>query len=136
MIFCSSCGAENKDGANFCMKCGNSLSLEKQNVNSSTTSSINHQEVQQTVKYGKNPVVAVLLNFFLFWGLGYWYLGIKKIYGLPWYALIGVQFLIGIIFFGSESSLILLISIVVNISLAYDVYQKALSKPGFVPVER
>lgn len=79
----------------------------------------------------KNGLVAAILN--LFWGLGYVYLGFKKVLGIPAIAfvilMIIVYFVVGIF---TEGILTLIIAIV----LAIDGYQKAKGKPGFIGAQR
>ncbi len=129
MTFCPKCGVENKDNANFCITCGSSLS-----AGGSINDPNRGYSIQQAKNRDKSPIIAVLLNFFIAWGIGYWYLGIKKVFGLPWYSLIITQFFLGFIMGYLGLSFIVFLLLVINIALAYDVYEKALSKPGFVPI--
>jgi len=129
MAFCPKCGAENKDNANFCIKCGNTLSIGEQIIEPT-----HGYSMQQASNQGKSPVVPVLLNFFIIWGLGYWYLGIKKVFGVPWYMLFVAQIFVYILAVAT-AGIFFVIGLLINIALAYDVYQKAMLKPGFVPID-
>jgi hypothetical protein len=79
---------------------------------------------------GKNPFVAAILN--LFWGIGYLYLGYKKVLGLQTILFVIVFFIIdvviGIFTFG-------IISLILSLVLAYDAYIKAKGKKGFISAE-
>ena len=81
-------------------------------------------------KNPKSPIVAAVLN--LFWGLGYWYLGYKKVLGIPTFgfviAMLVVYFLIGLFTFGT-------ISLIIAIVLAIDGYQKGQGQRGFISAE-
>ncbi|WP_048063142.1 zinc-ribbon domain-containing protein [Methanococcoides burtonii] len=127
-MFCPKCGAENRDDSKFCVSCGTNFSLSDQDSSNSTSRS------SLTVQKAKNPVIAVVLNFFILWGLGYWYLDIKTIYGYPWYFLIALEFIL--FFLTLYSGIFTLVLFACNISLAYDVYKKGVGEPGFVPLER
>jgi hypothetical protein len=75
--------------------------------------------------------VAAILN--LFWGLGYVYLGYKKVLGMPSFAfvvlMIVVYFVFGIFTVG-------LVPLIIAIVLAIDGYQKANGQKGFIGAER
>lgn len=135
MTFCSRCGAENKDNANFCMKCGNSVSVGKLNINQSSMPPMAWQETKQITTNGRSSIVAALLNLSWGWGLGYNYVGIKKVCGLPWYSLVIIQCFL-IMLAGYVSWIFILLLPVGSFAFAYDVYQKASSKPGFIPIDR
>jgi hypothetical protein len=68
----------------------------------------------------------------LFWGLGYWYLGYKKVLGIPTFGFIVgmlvVYFIIGILLTG-------IVSLIIAIVLAVDGYQKAQGQKGFISAE-
>jgi len=109
--YCSKCGSQNDDENKYCQQCGHSWDQKK-------------------------PAVAVVLNFFILWGLGYWYLGIKKVYGLPWYSLAILLIVLWAFAVNDPTGLLLLIIIVLNFALAYDLYQKGSGKSGWVPINR
>lgn len=129
-MFCSKCGAPNPDDAAFCGKCGNQLS--------NSSSVIPSQQSQPayaappTVQQGsrKDPVLAGFLNLFI--GLGYLYLGYRKVFGLPTILFVIVVFLVdivlGIFTFG-------LVPLIIAILLAYDGYVKAKGEKGYVNTE-
>ena len=66
---CEYCGLKNPANNLFCVNCGKKLITKKSSIFSFTP------------KY-KKPVVAGLLNL-MFWGLGYYYIKINKVYMLP-----------------------------------------------------
>jgi phosphoglycerol transferase MdoB-like AlkP superfamily enzyme len=78
----------------------------------------------------KSPIVAAILN--LFWGLGYWYLGFRRVLSIPtlWFVIIMI---IVYIVFGYFSAGIL--PLIFAILMAIDGYQKGLGQRGFIPVE-
>ncbi|MDA4123613.1 MAG: hypothetical protein OK456_10580 [Thaumarchaeota archaeon] len=79
---------------------------------------------------GKSPVIAAVLN--LFFGLGYLYLGTKKVLGLSTILFIIValilQILLGIFTVG-------ILSFVFAVLLAVDGWQKAKGSKGFISAE-
>ena len=79
----------------------------------------------------KNALVAALLN--LFWGVGYLYLGYKKVLSIPTIGfvivMLVVYLLIAIFTFGLGTLLLAII-------LAIDGYQKAKGETGFVSAQR
>ena len=79
---------------------------------------------------GKSPIVAAVLN--LFFGLGYLYLGTKKVLGLSTIVFVVValvlQILLGIFTVG-------ILSFVFAILLAVDGWQKANGGKGFISAE-
>jgi len=79
---------------------------------------------------GKNRFVAAILN--LFWGIGYLYLGYKKVFGLRSILFVIVIFIVDIVLsiFGLG-----IISLILVIVLAYDGYVKATGKKGFISAE-
>ena len=128
-MFCSNCGAPNPDGVSFCTKCGTALGQE-----ASTTAQApqgGYSAPGSPMAGGKNAFVAAILN--LFWGIGYLYLGYKKIFGLRTILFVIVVFIIDIVlsFFGLGG----VVSIILVLVLAYDGYVKAKGKKGFISAE-
>jgi uncharacterized membrane protein YvbJ len=129
-VFCGKCGAPNSDDASFCGKCGSPL----KNASGATSpqqpqpANVSPPPVQQNLR--KDPIVAGILNLFI--GLGYLYLGYKKVFGLPTIlfvvVLLIVDVFLGIFTFG-------LIPLIIAILLAYDGYVKAKGEKGFVDTE-
>ena len=78
----------------------------------------------------KDPIIAGFLNLFI--GLGYLYLGYRKVFGLPTILFVIVLFLIdivvGIFSFG-------LVPLILALLLAYDGYIKARGEKGYVNTE-
>jgi uncharacterized membrane protein YvbJ len=125
---CGSCGTDNSDENKFCIKCGSALAV---NAVGTAAQGLNES------KHSNKGMVAVLLNFFILWGLGYWYLGIKKVFGLPWYALAVVHVLLWTVALSEgDSSGIILVIVLLNFAFAYDVYQKGSGKDGWVSYQR
>ncbi|HUK75191.1 MAG TPA: zinc ribbon domain-containing protein [Nitrososphaerales archaeon] len=128
-MFCAKCGAQNADGAVFCASCGASLSTGAQAAPSSPAPG--GQAMPQSNQYaGKSPIVAAVLN--LFFGLGYLYLGTKKVLGLSTILFVVValvlQILLGIFTIG-------ILSFVFAILLAVDGWQKANGGKGYINAE-
>jgi uncharacterized membrane protein YvbJ len=127
-VFCSSCGASNVDGAAFCAKCGSPLGQ------AASAAPIQGSQGGYTPPSAtgerKNPWAAAILN--LFFGIGYLYLGYKKVLGIPTIAFVVVilviDIVIGIFTFG-------LISFIIAIVLAYDGYVKANGGKGYIGTE-
>jgi len=128
-MFCSKCGAPNSDDAAFCGKCGNPLKtqsgapLPQQSQPASVA-----PPATQTNR--KDPFLAGFLNLFI--GIGYLYLGYRKVLGLPpillVVVLLVVDVLLGIFTFG-------LIPLIIAILLAYDGYVKAKGEKGYINTE-
>ena len=78
----------------------------------------------------KNPLVAAFLN--LFFGLGYLYLGYKKILGLPAVLFVLVALIVFIVLATYTAGLL---SFVLGIIMAYDGYVKAKGEKGFIGTE-
>jgi len=79
---------------------------------------------------GKSPIVAAILN--LFWGVGYLYLGTKKVLGLSTVVFVILAFILEVILsiftFG-------VLGFVFAILLAVDGWQKANGGKGFISAE-
>jgi len=121
-VFCPKCGAQNADGAAFCSSCGASLSAVPQPASMGQTPGGQSS--------GKNPWIAAFLN--LFFGLGYVYLGTKKVLGVPTIAFVilalFLDIILGIFTAGIASFLFAIL-------LAVDGWQKANGGKGFVSAE-
>jgi zinc-ribbon domain len=125
-MYCPRCGASNPEDATYCKNCGNPL----QPGNASP------QPPPPAPYYGslrpspKNPVVAAILN--LFFGVGYLYLGYRRVTGVPTGVFVVITFIAYIIFglfaFG-------IITLIIAIVLAIDGYQKGDGQRGFIPAE-
>jgi len=79
---------------------------------------------------GKNPLVAAILNFFF--GLGYFYLGTKKVLGVPTIAFVAIALLLFIVLGIFTAGIV---SFIFAIVLAVDGYQKASGSKGFISAE-
>jgi zinc-ribbon domain len=116
-MFCPKCGASNQDNATFCSSCGNTLTV-------APGGSVPPSSPLER----KSPIIAAILNFFLF-GVGYLYLGYKKVLGIPTILFVVivliVYIIIGVFTFG-------LLELVVGIFLAYDGYVKAKGRRGYL----
>ena len=127
-MFCPNCGSPNPDGVAFCSKCGTALGAAANPAAQTSQGGFSAPASQTAV--GKNAIVAAILN--LFWGIGYLYLGYKKVLGLRTILFVIVIFIIdvviGIFTFG-------IISLILSLALAYDGYVKAKRKKGFISAE-
>jgi hypothetical protein len=126
-VFCPKCGAQNADGAAFCFSCGSKLDAP-------TTSSMPPAQSAGMSSsgnlQGKNAVVAAVLN--LFFGLGYLYLGFKKVLGVPAIVFVVlalvIYFILGIFTLG-------ILPFILAIMLAVDGWQKGSGQKGFINAE-
>ena len=130
MNSCNNCGTENQTDVAFCTKCGNAL------ITPSTQTSITNPTPSSTMVPADNAmvtkaIIAIILNFFLLWGLGYWYLGFKTVFGQNWYMLIIVQIIA--IILSMFIPFLGILYLITNLALAFDLYEKASGKQGFVP---
>lgn len=125
-MFCPKCGAQNPDGASYCEKCGGALQPSSAQPGSYSVGTPN----PPPVRVGRSAILAAVLN--LFFGLGYLYLGYKKVIGLP-----TVVFVIGafIVFFVVSLLTVGLVTLLLAIVLAIDGYQKGQGQRGFVPAQ-
>lgn len=125
-MYCQKCGASNPEGATFCASCGSPLAQPTSGSASSTSAGFNQVPVQR-----KSPIIAALLSFFLF-GIGYLYLGTKKILGIPTILFVVI---ILIVYVGLGFFTFGLLGFVVGIILAYDSYVKAKGERGVLGAE-
>ncbi|MDA4117091.1 MAG: zinc ribbon domain-containing protein [Thaumarchaeota archaeon] len=129
-VFCSKCGAANVDGAGFCQSCGTSLATATSSPYPSASSPWTAGTSPHNPQGGKSPPIAAFLN--LFWGVGYLYLGYKRVLGVPAIAFvilaIVVYFFIGIFTIGIGS-------LIIAILFAVDGWQKASGSKGFINAE-
>jgi hypothetical protein len=79
---------------------------------------------------GKNAIVAAVLNFFF--GLGYLYLGYKKVLGVP--TIVFVVLLL-VIYFIVGTFTIGILTFIIAIVLAVDGWQKGSGQKGFISAE-
>ena len=100
MSYCDKCGAEIGYDDKFCTICG-------------------------SARKSSNPIIAILLNVFIIWGLGYYYLGYKTVFGMPWYYLSIAHFSLGFLWGFTGEDIFLFIIFPITIFLAYDLYKKA-----------
>jgi uncharacterized membrane protein YvbJ len=119
-MYCPKCGASNSDNASYCVACGYAL-------RSSFASSV--PPVNSVRR--KDPIIAALLNFFLF-GIGYMYLGYRRVLDIPTILFVlivlVVYIVIGFFTFG-------LLELVLGIFLGYDGYIKAKGERGYLHTE-
>jgi zinc ribbon protein len=127
IVFCPKCGAQNADGTAFCYSCGNKLDALP---TSSMPPAQSPGMPSSGTVLGKNAIVAAVLNFFF--GLGYLYLGYKKVLGVPTIAFVVlalvIYFILGI--FTRD-----ILPFIIAIVLAVDGWQKASGQKGFINAE-
>ena len=132
-MYCPKCGNKNDEGATFCVNCGNSLPSSTSSMRAAPQQSYPSTQ-PPTVGTSKSGVLGAILNFFLP-GLGYWYLGYRKVLGIhPVLFLIMIWIVEAVIAFFISSLGIL--SLLISLFVAYDVYVKAKGKTGWVSAER
>lgn len=125
-MYCPKCGNKNDDGAAFCVNCGGPLSV--------VPSSIRPPAQPPTAPISQSGVLGAVLNF-LFPGLGYWYLGYRKVLGIhPALFLIGIWIVEFIVAFLIPT--LSFVPLLISLFVAYDAYVKATGKPGWINAER
>lgn len=128
-VFCSSCGASNVDGAAFCSKCGAPLTAA-----TAPPPVIPSPQIPPSTSGlppgGRNPLAAAILNFFF--GIGYIYLGYKRVLGIPTVLFVILVLILEIIvgFFT-----IGILSLIIGLFLAYDGFVKAKGQRGYLNTE-
>jgi uncharacterized membrane protein YvbJ len=124
-VYCPKCGAQNDDTATFCASCGAPL------PQSAATPAQSSLPPSQAPVASRSAIVAAIAN--LFWGLGYLYLGYKKVLGIPSIGFVAVMFILyvvlGFFTFG-------ILSLLIAIALAIDGYQKGSGQKGFVDAQK
>jgi len=120
-MFCAKCGAQNADGAAFCSSCGANLS-------GTTTGSQGMPPYGQSMR--KNPWIAAFLN--LIFGLGYVYLGTRKVLGVSTVLFVLLVLVLDIILGIFTAGLA---GFAIAVLLAVDGWQKANGGKGFVSAE-
>jgi hypothetical protein len=127
-MFCQSCGAENADDAVYCRSCGAQLQVAGARPPGTMPGSSPYYSAPRPP--AKSPVVAAILN--LFFGIGYWYLGYRKVLTVPTTIFIIIALIIylilGIFTFG-------ILELLLAIILAIDGYQKGQGQKGFIAAE-
>jgi hypothetical protein len=141
-MYCPECGDKNDEGATFCGNCGNPLTsspssmraVPQQRYPPTQPSSLPQSSYPPTppppIQTNKSGVLGAVLNF-LFPGLGYWYLGYRKVLGIhPVLFLIGIWIVEVVIFYLIPT--LSLLSLLISLVVAYDAYVKAKGKPGWI----
>lgn len=125
-VFCPKCGAQNADGAAFCSSCGNRLDAAPASSMPPASAGMPSQGSAQ----GKSALVAAVLN--LFFGLGYLYLGYKKVLGVPAIVFVVlalvIYFIVGLFTIG-------IVTFIFAILLFVDGWQKGSGQKGFISAE-
>ena len=124
-MFCTKCGAQNPDGAAFCHSCGNKLDGATQPSSTPAQGGIASHSIQ-----GKSQPVAAVLNFFF--GLGYLYLGYKRVLGVPAAVFVVLTIVVYVILGALTAGIA---AFVLAILLAVDGWQKAGGAKGFVSAQ-
>ena len=83
-MFCSSCGANVKEGSAFCTKCGAKINSYNNNLDSSRPSieSSGKLNVHQNKNQGSNNIGNLIIQVIVGFFLGYWAVRIFGIIGL------------------------------------------------------
>jgi uncharacterized membrane protein YvbJ len=129
-VFCSKCGAPNSDDATFCGKCGNPLRNPSDTMPSQQSQPAYATPPPAPQSNRKDPLIAGFLNLFI--GLGYLYLGYRKVFGLPTILFVVVVLLINIV---TGIFTLGLVPLILAILLAYDGYVKAKGEKGYINTE-
>ena len=120
-MYCPKCGTQNQDTAMFCSSCGTPL----------TPAAAAAAPSAQAPVGSKNAVVAAIAN--LFWGIGYLYLGYKKVIGIPTFAFVVLIFVVSVVV---GIFTVGLLSFLIAIVLAIDGYQKGTGQKGFIGAQK
>jgi hypothetical protein len=122
-MYCPKCGASNQNDATFCSSCGETLMV-------APVGSVGSVPPSNQV-WRKSPIIAAILNFFLF-GVGYLYLGYKKVLGIQTVFFVVLVFIVYIIIGAFTFGLL---ELLIGIVLAYDGYVKAKGERGILGAE-
>jgi len=76
------------------------------------------------------PTIAAVLN--LLFGLGYWYLGYRTVFGVPTTVFVILALIVYIVVAVFTAGIV---SVLIALLLAYDGYRKANGQKGFIPAE-
>lgn len=130
-MYCQKCGTQNSEDASFCSSCGAPLAAPvSQPTPPPTAPSYNPQTMTPPPSSHKDPIIAAVLCFIF--GVGYLYLGYRKVLGLPtiFFVIITLiaYIILGAFTFG-------LLELVLAIFLAYDGYVKAKGQRGYLGTE-
>lgn len=85
----------------------------------------------QTQSVRKSPIIAALLSFFLF-GIGYLYLGYKKVLGVPTIVFVVLMLIVYIVLAAFTFGLL---ELVPGLLLGYDSYVKAKGQRGILEAD-
>jgi TM2 domain-containing membrane protein YozV len=141
-MFCQNCGTEISGNEKFCPECGAALKESSYTASSHATRPVEHRIVVQDRR--KEPIIAVVLNLFLFPGLGQIYAGKPKRFLLVFVLFFGsIGLLMGSIFSGAgmPMPIFIILALVVGYWQVYDGYRcvsqynKFLSMHGRAPTE-
>lgn len=128
-MYCPRCGTLNADDASYCKNCGAQIQVENANTIPQAPAQAPYYSPPRAIP-GKNATVAAVLN--LFFGLGYWYLGYRKVLSVPTTVFVVVALIVYIVVSLFTAGIVTLL---LAILLAIDGYQKGEGKRGFVPAE-
>lgn len=125
-MYCPKCGASNPDDATYCKTCGSQLQI----TNSGGAYPNPSPNYPGSRAASKSPIIAAILN--LFFGIGYWYLGYRRVLNVPTWLFVLITLIVyailSIFFFG-------ILSLLIAIVLAIDGYQKGEGQRGFIQAE-
>ena len=115
MAKCTNCGAENQTNSNFCINCGEKITIETGRRNQKSQGPIQQNTGDAPGEYaaGKTPVLATILSLLIV-GLGQFYNGDTKKGAI----MLGVAIILGIVSAG-------IVWLAFAIYSAYDAYQVA-----------
>ncbi|MCG3218631.1 MAG: zinc-ribbon domain-containing protein [Candidatus Heimdallarchaeota archaeon] len=118
-MYCQNCGTEVSGNEKFCSECGAPMSKD-----SYAGRHVEHRVVVQDRR--KEPIIAVVLNLFLFPGLGQLYAGKPKRFLLVWVLFGGSIALLMISIFsnpGAPKFVFIILALVVGYWQVYDGYK-------------
>jgi hypothetical protein len=128
-LYCVHCGAQNPDDAFFCRNCGSNLVATQNATSSSRPATAPSIPGGVPPPRDKIPLIAALLN--VFFGVGYFYLGYKRVLGVPTALFVLVMLILDIIGVYLTFGILALLLVII---FAYDGFQKADGEKGIIGV--
>lgn len=129
-VYCVQCGAQNADDTAFCKDCGARLTPAQEIGRSAVLTQQKTPSEPIIPSQGKIPFIAALLN--LFFGVGYLYLGYKRVMGVRTIVFVLLLLILYFIGFYLTYGIATLIAAIV---MAIDGFQKADGEKGFISAE-
>jgi hypothetical protein len=127
-MYCSKCGAFNPDDAAYCKNCGAQIQAPNTTPQGSHAGASPYSPGPSPT--AKSPIIAAILN--LFFGIGYLYLGYRRVLNVPTTVFVIVAVILYVIL---GLFTVGILSLLIAIVLAIDGYQKGEGQRGFILAE-